>query len=86
MSGQVSFCGVGGRGGDNAIFIIYLITQNYFYFKYVRTKLKLAVYLSQAEAMETDGFQADTEDEDDDDCIILCEQSGKCKPSTTNSC
>lgn len=28
--------------------------------------------------METDGFQADTEDEDDDDCIILCEQSGKC--------
>lgn len=33
--------------------------------------------------METDGFQADTEDEDDDDCIILCPQSGKCKPSTT---
>ncbi|XP_060797453.1 chromatin assembly factor 1 subunit A isoform X4 [Neoarius graeffei] len=30
----------------------------------------------RAEAMETDGFQADTEDEDDDDCIILCEQSG----------
>lgn len=33
--------------------------------------------------METDGFQADTEDEDDDDCVILCEQSGKYKPSTT---
>ncbi|MCJ8737746.1 hypothetical protein PDJAM_G00027730 [Pangasius djambal] len=30
----------------------------------------------QAEAMETDGFQADTEDDDDDDCILLCEQSG----------
>lgn len=29
----------------------------------------------QAEAMETDGFQADTEDEEDD-CIILSEQSG----------
>ncbi|XP_076880610.1 chromatin assembly factor 1 subunit A [Brachyhypopomus gauderio] len=29
----------------------------------------------QAETMETDGFQADTED-DDDDCIILSEQSG----------
>uniref|UniRef100_A0AAR2KDY8 Chromatin assembly factor 1 subunit p150 C-terminal domain-containing protein n=1 Tax=Pygocentrus nattereri TaxID=42514 RepID=A0AAR2KDY8_PYGNA len=31
----------------------------------------------QTEAMETDGFQADTEDDDDDDCIILSEQSGK---------
>lgn len=29
--------------------------------------------------METDGFQADTEDEDDEDCVILCEHSGKCK-------
>ncbi|XP_072516436.1 chromatin assembly factor 1 subunit A [Salminus brasiliensis] len=29
----------------------------------------------QTEAMETDGFQADTEDDEDDDCIILCEQS-----------
>ncbi|KAI4888672.1 hypothetical protein NFI96_016827 [Prochilodus magdalenae] len=29
----------------------------------------------QTEAMETDGFQADTED-DEDDCIILSEQSG----------
>uniref|UniRef100_A0AAY5EC92 Chromatin assembly factor 1 subunit p150 C-terminal domain-containing protein n=1 Tax=Electrophorus electricus TaxID=8005 RepID=A0AAY5EC92_ELEEL len=34
----------------------------------------------QAEAMETDGFQADTED-DDDDCLILSEQPGKCRTS-----
>uniref|UniRef100_A0A671NBR5 Chromatin assembly factor 1 subunit A-like n=1 Tax=Sinocyclocheilus anshuiensis TaxID=1608454 RepID=A0A671NBR5_9TELE len=30
----------------------------------------------QTEAMETDGFQADTEDDEDDDCIIIGEQSG----------
>ncbi|XP_016356120.1 chromatin assembly factor 1 subunit A-like [Sinocyclocheilus anshuiensis] len=28
------------------------------------------------ETMETDGFQADTEDDEDDDCIIIGEQSG----------
>ncbi|KAI5101043.1 chromatin assembly factor 1 subunit A [Silurus meridionalis] len=36
----------------------------------------------QAEAMETDGFQADTEDDDEDDCIILCEQSGSSEPNS----
>ncbi|KAI7791366.1 chromatin assembly factor 1 subunit A [Triplophysa rosa] len=30
----------------------------------------------QVEAMETDGFQADTEDDEDDDCVIVGEQSG----------
>ncbi len=30
----------------------------------------------QTETMETDGFQADTEDDEDDDCIIIGEQSG----------
>ncbi len=30
----------------------------------------------QTKAMETDGFQADTEDDEDDDCIIIGEQSG----------
>lgn len=29
----------------------------------------------QVEAMETDGFQADTEDDEDDDCVIVREQS-----------
>lgn len=32
--------------------------------------------------MDTDGFQADTEEDDYDDCVILSEQSGKSEPST----
>ncbi|XP_062869288.1 chromatin assembly factor 1 subunit A isoform X2 [Trichomycterus rosablanca] len=39
----------------------------------------------QAEAMETDGFQADTEDDDDDDCVILSEQSGSPEQNKTES-
>uniref|UniRef100_I3J2Y4 Chromatin assembly factor 1, subunit A (p150) n=1 Tax=Oreochromis niloticus TaxID=8128 RepID=I3J2Y4_ORENI len=31
----------------------------------------------QTEAMEADGFQADTEDDDEDDCVIISTQSGK---------
>lgn len=27
--------------------------------------------------MEADGFQADTEDDDEDDCVIISTQSGK---------
>lgn len=27
--------------------------------------------------MEADGFQADTEDDDEDDCVIISAQSGK---------
>ncbi|KAM9460916.1 chromatin assembly factor 1 subunit A isoform 2-T2 [Clarias gariepinus] len=42
----------------------------------IRKYMKRRGEPKQAEAMETDGFQADSEDEDDDDCIILCEQSG----------
>uniref|UniRef100_A0A3P8SKY1 Chromatin assembly factor 1, subunit A (p150) n=1 Tax=Amphiprion percula TaxID=161767 RepID=A0A3P8SKY1_AMPPE len=30
----------------------------------------------QTEAMEADGFQADTEDDDDDDCVIISTQAG----------
>ncbi|XP_066504503.1 chromatin assembly factor 1 subunit A isoform X2 [Hoplias malabaricus] len=37
--------------------------------------MKKCADTEQGEAMETDGFQADTED-DEDDCIILNEQSG----------
>lgn len=34
--------------------------------------------LTQTEVMETDGFQADTEDDDEDtDCIIISTQSGE---------
>ncbi|XP_049321812.1 chromatin assembly factor 1 subunit A [Astyanax mexicanus] len=43
----------------------------------------------QTDAMETDGFQADTEDDEDEDCVILCEQSGSseqdCQTSTTEA-
>uniref|UniRef100_A0A673MMP7 Chromatin assembly factor 1 subunit A-like n=1 Tax=Sinocyclocheilus rhinocerous TaxID=307959 RepID=A0A673MMP7_9TELE len=38
----------------------------------------------QTEAMETDGFQADTEDEDDD-CIIIGEQSGSSEQDANTS-
>lgn len=31
----------------------------------------------QTEAMEADGFQADTEEDDEDDCVIVSTQSGK---------
>lgn len=31
----------------------------------------------QTEAMEAEGFQADTEDDDEDDCVIISTQSGE---------
>ena len=38
----------------------------------------LRSFLSQVEAMETDGFQADTEDdEDENDCVIVDTQAGE---------
>uniref|UniRef100_A0A672K679 Chromatin assembly factor 1 subunit A-like n=1 Tax=Sinocyclocheilus grahami TaxID=75366 RepID=A0A672K679_SINGR len=39
----------------------------------------------QTEAMETDGFQADTEDDEDDDCIIIGEQSGSSEQDANTS-
>uniref|UniRef100_A0A9J8BEZ1 Chromatin assembly factor 1, subunit A (p150) n=1 Tax=Cyprinus carpio carpio TaxID=630221 RepID=A0A9J8BEZ1_CYPCA len=39
----------------------------------------------QTEAMETDGFQADTEDDEDDDCIIVGEQSGSSEQDANTS-
>lgn len=30
--------------------------------------------------MEADGFQADTEDDDEDDCVIISAQSGELSP------
>ncbi|XP_039984270.1 chromatin assembly factor 1 subunit A [Xiphias gladius] len=36
----------------------------------------------QTEAMEADGFQADTEDDDEEDCVIISTQNG---PTTENS-
>ncbi|XP_051551459.1 chromatin assembly factor 1 subunit A-like [Myxocyprinus asiaticus] len=39
----------------------------------------------QTEAMETDGFQADTEDDDDDDCVIVGEQSGSSEQDANTS-
>uniref|UniRef100_A0A8C2JVP3 Chromatin assembly factor 1, subunit A (p150) n=1 Tax=Cyprinus carpio TaxID=7962 RepID=A0A8C2JVP3_CYPCA len=39
----------------------------------------------QTETMETDGFQADTEDDEDDDCIIIREQSGSSEQDANTS-
>uniref|UniRef100_A0A673IYE2 Chromatin assembly factor 1 subunit A-like n=1 Tax=Sinocyclocheilus rhinocerous TaxID=307959 RepID=A0A673IYE2_9TELE len=39
----------------------------------------------QTETMETDGFQADTEDDEDDDCIIIGEQSGSSEQDANTS-
>ncbi|XP_073688829.1 chromatin assembly factor 1 subunit A-like [Garra rufa] len=39
----------------------------------------------QTEAMETDGFQADTEDDEDDDCVIIGEQSGSSEQDANTS-
>lgn len=37
----------------------------------------------QTEAMEADGFQADTEDDDEDDCVIISAQSGPTKQTSS---
>ncbi|XP_039908738.1 chromatin assembly factor 1 subunit A isoform X2 [Simochromis diagramma] len=37
----------------------------------------------QTEAMEADGFQADTEDDDEDDCVIISTQSGPTKQTSS---
>ncbi|XP_026091849.1 chromatin assembly factor 1 subunit A-like [Carassius auratus] len=39
----------------------------------------------QTETMETDGFQADTEEDEDDDCIIIGEQSGSSEQDANTS-
>ncbi|XP_071343518.1 chromatin assembly factor 1 subunit A [Trachinotus anak] len=44
--------------------------------------MKRCTDAEQTEAMEADGFQADTEDDDEDDCVIISTQSG---PTRENS-
>lgn len=36
--------------------------------------------------METDGFQADTEDDEEDDCVIISTQSGELHRGNKNHC
>ncbi|XP_056234905.1 chromatin assembly factor 1 subunit A isoform X2 [Seriola aureovittata] len=38
----------------------------------------------QTEAIEADGFQADTEDDDEDDCVIISTQSGPTRENSSN--
>uniref|UniRef100_A0A672PH39 Chromatin assembly factor 1 subunit A-like n=1 Tax=Sinocyclocheilus grahami TaxID=75366 RepID=A0A672PH39_SINGR len=47
--------------------------------------MKKCGYSEQTETMETDGFQADTEDDEDDDCIIIGEQSGSSEQDANTS-
>ncbi|XP_071372876.1 chromatin assembly factor 1 subunit A isoform X2 [Centroberyx affinis] len=39
----------------------------------------------RTEAMETDGFQADTEDDDEDDCLIISTQSGSTRANSSSN-
>lgn len=36
-----------------------------------------SIYVSQRGTIEPDGFQADTEDDDEEDCIIMSTQPGE---------
>lgn len=41
-------------------------------------------FIAQTETMEADGFQADTEDDDDEDCVLISTQSGELHGGNTN--
>lgn len=41
-------------------------------------------FIIQTETMEADGFQADTEDDDDEDCVLISTQSGELHGGNTN--
>lgn len=36
-----------------------------------------SIWVSQRDTIEPDGFQADTEDDDEEDCIIMSTQPGE---------
>ncbi|KAK2835761.1 hypothetical protein Q5P01_016245 [Channa striata] len=46
--------------------------------------MKRCVDQEQGETMETDGFQGDTEDDDEDDCVIIATQSGPSRQNPSN--
>lgn len=41
-------------------------------------------FIVQTETTEADGFQADTEDDDDEDCVLISTQSGELHKGNTN--
>lgn len=49
------------------------------------TKFMKKCTTDSEQAMETDGFQADTEDGDEDDCIVVAIQRGSCTGNKTSS-
>lgn len=62
-----------------------LNNPSYLYIDCGKKILLIYSFIVQTETMEADGFQADTEDDDDEDCVLISTQSGELHGGNTNT-
>lgn len=62
-----------------------LNNPSYLYIDCGKYILLIYSFIVQTETMEADGFQADTEDDDDEDCVLISTQSGELHRGNTNT-